>query len=143
MSRKQLENFLEQEKRITLGSSITKFVIDAEASDEERGKLKREQFSERMARTRKKRATKRKAQKKMKLKRKMRAEQEMVHIDEMLKSDSGSQVKVRRTERHQLTAKMGKAVKKAANSQRNAKQIETGNGKRLGRTQWPDHGPDG
>ena len=42
MSRKQLENFLEQERRITLGSSITQFVIDADASDEERGKLKRE-----------------------------------------------------------------------------------------------------
>jgi hypothetical protein len=46
LSRKQLENFLEQEKRITLGSSITKFVIDAEASDEERGTLKREQYIE-------------------------------------------------------------------------------------------------
>jgi hypothetical protein len=33
---------------------------------------------------------------------------------------------------------MGKAVKKVANSQRNAKQIETGNGKRLGRLQCPD-----
>jgi hypothetical protein len=106
MSRKQLENFLEQEKRITLGSSITKFVIDADASDEERGKLKREQYIERMVRTRKKRATKRKGQKKLKLKRKMRAKQEMVHIDEMLKSDSGSQVNMRRTERHQLTAKI-------------------------------------
>ena len=48
----------------------------------------------------------------------------MVHIDEMLKFDSGSQVKMRRTERHQLTAKMGKAVKKAEKSQRSAKQIE-------------------
>jgi hypothetical protein len=28
MSRKQLENFLKQEKRFTLGSSITKFVIE-------------------------------------------------------------------------------------------------------------------
>jgi hypothetical protein len=42
----------------------------------------------------------------------------------MLKPDSGSQVKVGRTERHQLTAKMGKAAKKAENSQRSAKRIE-------------------
>ena len=47
MSRKQLENFLEQEKRLILGSSITRYVIEADASDEERGKLKREQFIER------------------------------------------------------------------------------------------------
>ena len=36
MSRKQLENFLEQEGRFKLGASITRFAIDAEASDEER-----------------------------------------------------------------------------------------------------------
>ena len=36
MSRKQLENFLEQERRIILGASITQFAVDADASDEER-----------------------------------------------------------------------------------------------------------
>ena len=52
MSRKQLDNFLEQEKRLILGASITRYVIDADTSDEyyyeERGKLKREQYIERM-----------------------------------------------------------------------------------------------
>ena len=38
MSRKQLENLLEQEKRIILGGSITRFVIEPDASDEEKGK---------------------------------------------------------------------------------------------------------
>ena len=107
MSRKQLENFLEQEKRLILGSSITRYVIEADASDEERGKLKREQFMEIMERIRRKRAGNRKAQRRSNLKRKTEAEQELVHIDEMLKFDSGSSVKtrvgpmkMRRTERH-------------------------------------------
>jgi hypothetical protein len=131
MSRKQLENFLEQEKRLILGSSITRYVIEADASDEERGKLKREQFIERMERIRRKRAGNRKAQRRSNLKRKTEAEQELVHIDEILKIDSGSSVKIRvgpmkmrRTERHPLTAKIGKAVKKAENSQCKAKRIE-------------------
>jgi hypothetical protein len=50
MSRKQLENFLEQERRITLGSSITRFVIDADASDEERASFKREAAIEKINR---------------------------------------------------------------------------------------------
>jgi hypothetical protein len=48
MSRKQLENFLEQEKRIKLGASITRFAIDAEASDEERAVLEREMAIEKL-----------------------------------------------------------------------------------------------
>ena len=48
MSRKQLENFLEQERRITLGASITQFVVDVDASDEERAKLKREKVIEKL-----------------------------------------------------------------------------------------------
>ena len=34
MSRKQLENFLEQEGRCQLGASITRFAVSAEESDE-------------------------------------------------------------------------------------------------------------
>ena len=48
MSRKQLENFLEQGKRIKLGASITRFAIDAEASDEERAVLEREMAIEKL-----------------------------------------------------------------------------------------------
>ena len=61
MSRKQLENFLEQEKRIILGGSITRFVIEPDASDEEKGKAKREQIIAKMARDKNRRERKRKA----------------------------------------------------------------------------------
>ena len=47
MSRKQLENFLEQERR-SHGASITQFAVDADASDEERAKLKREKIIEKL-----------------------------------------------------------------------------------------------
>ena len=42
MSRKQLENFLQQERRYKLGASITRFAVSAEESDEEKAKRKRE-----------------------------------------------------------------------------------------------------
>ena len=94
LSRKQLENFLEQERRITLGASITQFVVDANASDEGRAKLKREKIIEKLNRSNTKRAAKRKHQRRRKLKRKLEAEQQVAHIDELLKSESGRQVKV-------------------------------------------------
>jgi hypothetical protein len=93
MSRKQLEN-LEQERRITLGASITQFVVDANASDEGRAKLKREKIIEKLNRSNTKRAAKRKHQRRRKLKRKLEAQQQVAHIDELLKSESGRQVKV-------------------------------------------------
>ena len=36
MSRKQLDNFLEQEGRFKLGASITRFAVSGEESDEEK-----------------------------------------------------------------------------------------------------------
>ena len=42
MSRKQLENFLQQERRYKPGASITRFAVSAEESDEEKAKRKRE-----------------------------------------------------------------------------------------------------
>jgi hypothetical protein len=87
MSRKQLENFLEQEKRITLGGSITRFVIEPDASDEEKGQAKREKLIAKMARDKIRRERKRKAQRKAKNKRKAEDEQEMMHIDEMLNAE--------------------------------------------------------
>ena len=63
MSRKQLENFLEQEKRNKPEASITRFAIDAEASDEERAVLKRELAIENLNRNTRKRAKRRKQQK--------------------------------------------------------------------------------
>jgi hypothetical protein len=133
MSRKQLENFLEQERRITLGASITQFVVDVDTSDEERAKLKREKIIEKLNRSSTKRAAKRKQQRRRKLKRKLEAEQEVAHIDELLKSESGRRVKVGRKERHQITGKVRKAMKKAADSQRNAKKIESRNWEKTGK----------
>jgi hypothetical protein len=75
---------VEQEKRIILGGSITRFVIEPDASDEEKGKTKREQFIEKLARTNRKRDRKRKAQRKAKTKRKAEAEQTLIHIGDML-----------------------------------------------------------
>jgi len=103
MSRKQLENFLEQERRITLGSSITRFVIDVGASDEEREKLKREAAIAKLARTNRRRITKRKLRRRRKLKLKRDAEQDVAHINEMLNFESGSKVKMGRKARHQMT----------------------------------------
>jgi hypothetical protein len=129
MSRKQLENFLEQERRITLGSSITRFSIDADASDEERASLKREAAIEKLNRASRRRAAKRKLQRKQNLKLKLEAEHEVAHIDEMLKFESGSKVKMGRKARHQMTAKLGKAERKAVKMVPNSKQKEAGNGK--------------
>ena len=53
----------------------------------------------------------------------MEARQEVAHIDELLKIESGSKVKIRRNARHQMTARIGKAAKKAVNSERNARQV--------------------
>jgi hypothetical protein len=125
MSRKQLEDFLEQERRLKLGASITRFAIDADASDEERAAIKREAVIENIQRVNKRGDVKRKAQRKRKLKKlKIEAEHELAHIDEFLKCESGSKVKMRRKERHQMAAMIGKARKKEANSERSAKQIE-------------------
>jgi hypothetical protein len=44
MSRKQLENFLEQERRHKLGASIARFAVIPEESDEEKENLKREKI---------------------------------------------------------------------------------------------------
>jgi hypothetical protein len=44
MSRKQLENFLEQERRRKLGASITGFAVSAEESDKEKANRKRERL---------------------------------------------------------------------------------------------------
>ena len=79
----------------------------------------------------------------------MEAGQEVAHIDELLNIESGSKVKSRRNARHQMTARIGKARKKEANSDRNAKQTEARkwemqsrqrlvNGERMGRSQWLD-----
>ena len=100
MSRKQLENFLEQERRLKLGASVIRFAIDAEASDEERAALKREAVIEKRNRVNRRREAKRKAQRKRKLKLKLEAEQEVTHIDEMLIFESGSKEKTRRKARH-------------------------------------------
>jgi hypothetical protein len=128
MSRKQLDNLLEQEKGIILGGSITRFVIESDASDEEKGEAKREQFIEKLARSKRKRG---KAQRKVNIKRKAEAEQTLIHIDEMLNLDSGISVKAgggstkaRRKERHKMAAKIVKATTKADNHQIEARQIE-------------------
>jgi hypothetical protein len=111
MSRKQLENFLEQERRLKLGASITRFAIDADASDEERAAIKREEVIEKIQRNNRRREAKRRLSKL-----KLESEHGVAHIDELLKFESGSKVK--------MTAKIGKARKKEANSERNAKQTE-------------------
>jgi hypothetical protein len=84
--------------------------------------VKREAVIEKInRRVNRRREAKRKARLKRKLKLKLEAEQEVAHIDEMLKFESGSRVKMRRKARHPMTAKIGKAMKKKANSERNAK----------------------
>ena len=82
---------------------------------------KREAVIEKINRVNRRREAKRRAQRKRKLKFKLEAEQGVTHIDEMLKFESGSKVKMRRKAMHQMTAKIGKAMKKKANSERNAK----------------------
>ena len=67
MSRKQLDNFLEQEGRFKLGASITRFAVSGEESDEEKANCKREEVIENQARLNRKRAKKRKEQRKRKL----------------------------------------------------------------------------
>jgi hypothetical protein len=46
---KQLENFLEQERRYKLGASIARFAGSAEGSDEEKANCKREEATENQA----------------------------------------------------------------------------------------------
>ena len=117
MSRKQLENFLEQEKRTNLGGSITRFVIEPDASDEEKGQAKREKHIAKMDRDKSRRAKKQKVQRKAKAKRKENDEQEVMHIDDMLNDGSKEArrggKKERRKARHRATAVIGKAKKKA------------------------------
>ena len=96
VQRKQLENFLEQERRLKLGASITRFAIDADASDEERAAVKREEAIEKIQRNNRRREAKRKAQKKRMRKLKLESEHEIAYIDELLKFESGSKVKMRR-----------------------------------------------
>ena len=64
MSRKQLENFLEQERRHKLGASITRFAVSPEESDEEEANRKRENVIENLARHNRKRSKKHKEQRK-------------------------------------------------------------------------------
>ena len=131
MSRKQLEIFLEQEKRIILGGSITRFVIEPDASDEEKGKAKREQIIAKMDRDKNRRERKRKAQKKAKTKRKAAETQLLIHIDEMMNHDSGAPVKAdsgsakaRRKDRHKMTEMVTKAKLKVINHQTEVRQIK-------------------
>jgi hypothetical protein len=94
MSRKQLDNFLEQEGRFKLGASITRFAVLDEESDEEKANCKREEVIENQARLNRKRAKKRKEQRKRKL-------------DEMLKYKSEvnrSELKLGHKTRHQQAA---------------------------------------
>jgi hypothetical protein len=101
MSRKQLDNFLEQEGRFKLGASITRFAVRDEESDEEKANCKREEVIENQARLNRKRAKKRKEQRKRKL-------------DEMLKYKSEvnrSELKLGRKTRHQQAAKLAKQKK--------------------------------
>jgi membrane protein involved in colicin uptake len=117
MSRKQLENFLEQEKRTNLGGSITRFVIEPDASDEEKGQAKREKHIAKMQARARRQAKKQTVQRKAKAKRKAIDEQEMMHIDDMLNDDSKEARregrKERRKARHRATSALGKAKKKA------------------------------
>jgi hypothetical protein len=122
MSRKQLENFLEQEKRTNLGGSITRFVIEPNASDEEKGAGKtREAYCKTgSGQKQASKETKGATQSYVyhgKAKRKANDEQEMMHIDDMLNDDSTKArrggKKERRKERHKATAVIGKARKKA------------------------------
>jgi hypothetical protein len=129
MSRKQLENFLEQERRIILGASITQFAVDADASDEERAmsvKTQEGKANWKVESIQQETGCEAKDPTETKLKRKL--------IDEMLKFESGSQVKMGRKERYQMTAKMGKAMQKEADSQRNAKKIESRKWEKTGKT---------
>jgi hypothetical protein len=83
MSRKQLENFLEQERRHKLGASITRFAVSPEESDEEEANRKRENVIENLARHNRKRSKKRKEQRKCQKNSKKAAEEGTAHIDEM------------------------------------------------------------
>ena len=77
MSRKQLENFLEQERRHKLGASITRFAVSPEKSDEEEANRKLGQTQQ------EKRSKKRKKQRKCQKNSKKAAEEGPAHIDEM------------------------------------------------------------
>jgi len=149
MSRKQLENFLEQEKRTNLVGSITRFVIEPDASDEEKGQAKREKHIAKMERNKRRNAQKQKVRRKAKAKRKANDEQEMVHIDDMLNDDSKEArrggKKERRKARHRATAVMGKAKKKADKQQtadKKAAEREWESGGKNAMTNWL-HGFDG
>ena len=78
-----------------------------------KGHLKRELAVEKLNRTNRKRATRRKHQRKQKIKSRLEAEQEVAHIDELLKFESGLKVKMGRKARHQMTAELEKAERKA------------------------------
>ena len=54
----------------------------------------------------------------------LEAEQAVAHIDELLKFESGRKVKMRRKARHQMTAELVKAERKAVKIVRNSKQKE-------------------
>ena len=58
MSRKQLENFLEQERRCKLGASITRFAVSAEECDKRKGKPQARKVTENQARINRKRSKK-------------------------------------------------------------------------------------
>ena len=87
LSRSNLRTFWSKkgERRITLGASFTQFLVDADASDEERAKLKREKIIEKLHRSSWKRAAKRKQQRRQKLKRELEEEQEVAHIRPLLR----------------------------------------------------------
>jgi hypothetical protein len=103
MSRKQLENFLEQERRIKLGASITRFAISAEGSDEEKANIKREKVIEKQARINKKRAKKRKGQRRRQrnLKKVGRNKQSHRRDAEVKSEGNQSKLKLGRKTRHQ------------------------------------------
>ena len=121
MSRKQIENFLEQEKRIVLGGSIIRFAVDPGASDEKKAKVKQEKLIAKLDRDEKRKEKKRKTQQKVKAKRKITVTDTLVHIDEMMHHESGpspnagSGSVARRKERHKRRRKVAKAKVKAAN----------------------------
>jgi hypothetical protein len=143
MSRKQIENFLEQEKRTNLDGSITRFVIEPDASDEEKGQAKREKHIAKMERNKRRNAQKQKVKRKAKAKRKEIDEQEMMHIDDMLTEPSREArrggKKERRKARHRATAVMGKAKKKADKQQtadKKAAEREWESGGKNAMTNW-------
>ena len=62
MSRKQLENFLEQERRHKLGASMARFAVSPAESDEEKANRKREKVIENLARRNSEHSMKRETQ---------------------------------------------------------------------------------